>query len=101
MIIVTGGAGFIGSNFVRQWLANESDGVVNLDKLSYAGNLQSLADVAGNPRYRFVHGDIGDRKLVDALLVGGQRVLPAALEASGYTFAHRDLPAGLRAVLDA
>ncbi|MCE2989961.1 MAG: dTDP-glucose 4,6-dehydratase [Burkholderiales bacterium] len=68
MIIVTGGAGFIGSNFVRQWLANESDGVVNLDKLSYAGNLQSLADVAGNPRYRFVHGDIGDRKLVDALL---------------------------------
>jgi dTDP-glucose 4,6-dehydratase len=68
MIIVTGGAGFIGSNFIRQWLATEQDGVVNLDKLTYAGNLQSLADVSGNPRYRFVQGDIGDRELVDRLL---------------------------------
>jgi dTDP-glucose 4,6-dehydratase len=68
MIIVTGGAGFIGSNFIRQWLATEQDGVVNLDKLTYAGNLQSLADVADHPRYRFVRGDIGDRALVDALL---------------------------------
>ncbi len=68
MIIVTGGAGFIGSNFIRQWLATEQDGVVNLDKLTYAGNLQSLADVADHPRYRFVRGDIGDRALVDGLL---------------------------------
>jgi dTDP-glucose 4,6-dehydratase len=68
MIIVTGGAGFIGSNFIRQWLAHESDGVVNLDKLTYAGNLQSLADVSARPNYRFVQADIGERKRVDALL---------------------------------
>jgi dTDP-glucose 4,6-dehydratase len=68
MIIVTGGAGFIGSNFIRAWLANESDAVVNLDKLTYAGNPQSLADVAANPKYRFVKGDIGDREAVDRLL---------------------------------
>jgi dTDP-glucose 4,6-dehydratase len=68
MIIVTGGAGFIGSNFIRQWLATEQDSVVNFDKLTYAGNLQSLADVANDPRYRFVLGDIGDRSQVDQLL---------------------------------
>ncbi len=68
MIIVTGGAGFIGSNFIRHWLAHETGGVINLDKLTYAGNLQSLADVTADPRYRFVHGDIGDRALVDRLL---------------------------------
>jgi dTDP-glucose 4,6-dehydratase len=68
MIIVTGGAGFIGSNFIRHWLAHETDGVVNLDKLTYAGNLQSLADIASLPRYQFVHGDIGDRRVTDKLL---------------------------------
>jgi len=68
MIIVTGGAGFIGSNFVREWLAAESDPVLNLDKLTYAGNLRSLVDVEKNPRYRFVQGDIGDRPLVAKLL---------------------------------
>jgi dTDP-glucose 4,6-dehydratase len=68
MIIVTGGAGFIGSNFVREWLAAESDLVVNLDKLTYAGNLRSLIDVEKNPRYRFVQGDIGDRPLLAKLL---------------------------------
>jgi dTDP-glucose 4,6-dehydratase len=68
MIIVTGGAGFIGSNFIRQWLATEQDSVVNFDKLTYAGNLQSLADVADDSRYRFMQGDIGDRSKVDALL---------------------------------
>ena len=68
MIIVTGGAGFIGSNFIREWLANEQDSVVNLDKLTYAGNLRSLVDVERNPRYRFVQGDIGDRPLLAKLL---------------------------------
>jgi dTDP-glucose 4,6-dehydratase len=68
MIIVTGGAGFIGSNFVREWLAAEQDPVVNLDKLTYAGNLRSLVDVEKNPRYRFVQGDIGDRPLLAELL---------------------------------
>jgi dTDP-glucose 4,6-dehydratase len=67
-ILVTGGAGFIGSNFVRQWLAEEQGEVVNLDKLTYAGNLDSLADLAGDPRYHFVEGDIGDRPLVAGLL---------------------------------
>ena len=68
MIIVTGGAGFIGSNFIHQWLANEPGPVVNLDKLTYAGNLRSLTDIEQDPRYRFVHGDIGDRALLARLL---------------------------------
>jgi dTDP-glucose 4,6-dehydratase len=68
MIIVTGGAGFIGSNFIHAWLANNAGPVVNLDKLTYAGNLMSLADVADHADYRFVHGDIGDRARVNALL---------------------------------
>ncbi len=68
MIIVTGGAGFIGSNFIREWLASGQEPVVNLDKLTYAGNLKSLADVEHDPRYRFVHADIGDRATVSALL---------------------------------
>ena len=68
MIIVTGGAGFIGSNFIRDWLAANGGPVINLDKLTYAGNLMSLADVAEHPQYRFVRGDIGDRDLVGRLL---------------------------------
>ena len=67
MIIVTGGAGFIGSNFVRDWLAAGDEGVVNLDKLTYAGNLRNLASVAGDPRHVFVHGDIGDAGLLAGL----------------------------------
>jgi dTDP-glucose 4,6-dehydratase len=62
-ILVTGGAGFIGSNFVLQWLAHESAPVLNFDKLTYAGNLGNLVSVASNPRYSFVHGDICDRDL--------------------------------------
>jgi len=68
MILVTGGAGFIGANFVLDWLATASEAVVNLDKLTYAGNLGNLASLRGDPRHRFVHGDIGDRGLLDGLL---------------------------------
>lgn len=68
MILVTGCAGFIGSNFVHTWLANRDESVVNLDLLTYAGNLENLAALAGNARHLFVHGDIGDRELVGQLL---------------------------------
>ena len=67
-ILVTGGAGFIGSNFVRQWLAEGGGSLVNLDKLTYAGNPESLSDVADHPDYRFVEGDICDGPLVSELL---------------------------------
>src|SRR5690348_13774930 len=67
-LLVTGGAGFIGSNFVLQRIANDACTVVNLDKLTYAGNLRNLESIADNPRYEFVHGDIGDRPLVRGLL---------------------------------
>lgn len=68
MIFVTGGAGFIGSNFVLQWCAEESEPLVNLDKLTYAGNLANLDRLKGNSRHHFVRADIGDRKAVGALL---------------------------------
>lgn len=67
-ILVTGGAGFIGSNFVLDWLAQRDETVVNLDALTYAGNLENLATVDGNPRHIFVQGDIGDADLVARLL---------------------------------
>ncbi len=67
-ILVTGGAGFIGSNFVLDWLAQSSETVVNLDALTYAGNLQNLASLQGHAGHIFVHGDIADRTLLDALL---------------------------------
>jgi len=67
--LVTGGAGFIGSAFVRLALREDwADRIVNLDKLTYAGNLENLAEVEGDPRHRFVHGDIGDTRLVMSLL---------------------------------
>ena len=66
-IIVTGGAGFIGSNFIRHWLETESDTVVNLDKLTYAGNLGNLSGLEDDRRHVFVRGDICDADLVDAL----------------------------------
>jgi dTDP-glucose 4,6-dehydratase len=66
--LVTGGAGFIGSAFVRLLMSSTDTQVVNLDKLTYAGNLENLAEVAGNPRYRFVHGDICDASLVDTVV---------------------------------
>ena len=67
-LLVTGGAGFIGGNFVLDWLAGSDEPVVNLDKLTYAGNLQTLASLQGDARHIFVQGDIGDRALVDQLL---------------------------------
>ncbi|MDX9945635.1 MAG: GDP-mannose 4,6-dehydratase, partial [Azonexus sp.] len=67
-ILVTGGAGFIGSNFVLDWLAQSDETVVNLDALTYAGNLENLATVDGNSRHIFVQGDIGDADLVARLL---------------------------------
>lgn len=67
-ILVTGGAGFIGSSFVRMVLADSNYKVVNLDKLTYAGNLESLTSVNDNPRYIFVRGDISDRVLTKKLL---------------------------------
>ena len=68
MILVTGGAGFIGGNFVLDWLAGSDESVVNLDLLTYAGNLENLKTIEGDPRHTFVRGDIGDAKLVPELL---------------------------------
>jgi dTDP-glucose 4,6-dehydratase len=68
MILVTGGAGFIGANFVLDWLAQHDEPVLNVDKLTYAGNLGNLAAVADDARHVFVRGDIGDRALMDGLL---------------------------------
>lgn len=68
MILVTGGAGFIGANFVLDWLAQSNETVVNLDKLTYAGNLENLASLRGNPGHVFVRGDIGDADVVPSLL---------------------------------
>jgi dTDP-glucose 4,6-dehydratase len=68
MILVTGGAGFIGANFVLDWLARSNEPVVNLDKLTYAGNLETLASLQGDTRHVFVQGDIGDAALVGRLL---------------------------------
>ncbi len=68
MILVTGGAGFIGSNFVLDWIASADEPVVNLDVLSYSGNLHNLASLEGNTRHVFVRGDICDRPLIDRLL---------------------------------
>ena len=68
MILVTGGAGFIGSNFVLDWLAGGGEPVLNLDKLTYAGNLANLASLQGDARHRFVQGDIGDTALLERLL---------------------------------
>ncbi|HTD23682.1 MAG TPA: dTDP-glucose 4,6-dehydratase [Terriglobales bacterium] len=71
-ILVTGGAGFIGSNFIRQTLhSGKNTEVVNFDKLTYSGNLENLADLAENPRYRFVRGDIADAAKVAEVLANG------------------------------
>ena len=67
-ILVTGGAGFIGANFVLDWLAQSDEPVINLDKLTYAGNMENLAAIADDPRHIFAQGDIGDSVLVTQLL---------------------------------
>ena len=69
MILVTGGAGFIGGNFVLDWLGDpKKEGVINLDKLTYAGNLATLDSLKNDPRHIFIHGDIGDKDLVASLI---------------------------------
>ena len=72
MILVTGGAGFIGANFVLDWVAQQGEPVVNLDKLTYAGNIENLASLEADKRHIFVQGDIGDHALVTALLAQHQ-----------------------------
>jgi dTDP-glucose 4,6-dehydratase len=68
MILVTGGAGFIGGNFVLDWLKDpKAEGVINLDKLTYAGNLATLDSLKNDLRHIFVHGDIGDKEFVTEL----------------------------------
>jgi dTDP-glucose 4,6-dehydratase len=80
-IVVTGGAGFIGSNFIRHVLSTHADdSVVNLDKLTYAGNLANLRDVERDPRYRFVEGDICDAPLVAELMADADAVVHMAAE---------------------
>src|SRR5205807_5046940 len=68
LILVTGGAGFIGSNFILQRMEKDASSILNLDKLTYAGNPRNLDSVSSNRRYEFEHGDIGDRNLVRRLL---------------------------------
>ncbi len=80
-ILVTGGAGFIGSNFIHYWLsAHPKDEVINLDVLTYAGNLNNLLDLVANPRYTFVKGDIADADLVDSLMAGLDVIVHFAAE---------------------
>jgi dTDP-glucose 4,6-dehydratase len=73
MILVTGGAGFIGGNFILDWLKEpNAEGIINLDKLTYAGNLATLDSLKDDPRHIFIHGDIGNKELVSKLLKGYQ-----------------------------
>lgn len=80
-LLVTGGAGFIGANFVLYWLKNHPDDtIINLDKLTYAGNLETLKSVENNPHYSFVHGDICERKVVDEVMAKVDTVVHFAAE---------------------
>lgn len=79
-ILVTGGAGFIGSNFIRHILGSPGNEVVNLDKLTYAGNLENLKDVPKDKRYRFARGDVCDRRAVEKAMRGADAVVHFAAE---------------------
>lgn len=80
-ILVTGGAGFIGSNFILYWLKNHpQDQIINLDKLTYAGNLENLKSIEGNPNYKFVKGDIVDSSSVNSIMQGVDIVVHLAAE---------------------
>lgn len=80
-LLVTGGAGFIGANFILYWLkSHKDDSIVNFDKLTYAGNLDNLASVSGDSRYRFIRGDIADKKAVSTAMKGIDIVVHFAAE---------------------
>lgn len=80
-LLITGGAGFIGSNFIHYWLKNyPNDQIINLDVLTYAGNLDSLADLNGNPNYQFVKGDIADAAIVNEAVNGVDLIVHFAAE---------------------
>jgi len=80
-LLVTGGAGFIGSNFILYWIKNyPADEIVNLDSLTYAGNLENLKEVEKNPNYKFVHGNICDLSIVDKAMTGIDTIVHFAAE---------------------
>jgi len=80
-ILVTGGAGFIGSNFIHFWLKNHpEDFIVNLDALTYAGNLDNLASLANNSNYQFIKGDITDERVVNEAVQGVDLIVHFAAE---------------------
>ncbi len=95
-ILVTGGAGFIGGEFVRQWISEENAPVINLDKLTYAGNLDSLDSVRNDPRHIFVEGDIGDSKCVQSLLANHRPSAVINFAAESHVDRSIDGPAAFR-----
>jgi dTDP-glucose 4,6-dehydratase len=107
-LLVTGGAGFIGSNFIRYWLGKyPDDKIVNLDVLTYAGNLENLADLESNKNYEFVKGDICDEKLVNEIVKGIDLIVHFAAEshvdrsiADSFDFIRTNVE-GTRVLLDA
>ena len=80
-LLVTGGAGFIGSNFIRYWFKNHpNDEIINLDKLTYAGHLSSTKDFENNSNYKFVKGDICDSEIVDKVVGEAETIIHLAAE---------------------